>query len=43
VVDYLAELTSGDAAQADDDQLTLTGALVGAATEALCPEVTTDE
>lgn len=39
VVDYLAELTDGDVASADDDQLTLTGALVGAATEALCPEL----
>ena len=43
VVDYLAELTEGDVAQADDDQLTLTGALTGAATEALCPELMDDE
>ncbi len=42
VVDYLAELTDGDVASADDDQLTLTGALVGAATEALCPELKTE-
>lgn len=42
VVDYLAELTDGEVATADDDQLTLTGALVGAATEALCPELMTE-
>ena len=43
VVDYLAELTDGDVTRADDDQLTLTGALMGAATEALCPELMDDE
>ena len=43
VLEYLSELTDGDVTQADDDQLTLTGALIGAATEALCPELTSDE
>lgn len=38
VIEYLDELTDGGAAQADDDQLTLAGALVGAAVEALCPQ-----
>ncbi len=38
VFEYLTELTGGDAASADDDQLVLVGAIVGAATEALCSE-----
>lgn len=38
VFEYLTELTGGDAASADDDQLVLVGAIVGAATEALCVE-----
>lgn len=42
VVEYLAELTDGDVERADDDQLTLAGALVGAAVEALCPQHATE-
>lgn len=38
VFDYLTQLTSGNAASADDDQLVLAGALMGAAGEALCPD-----
>ena len=41
VFDYLTELTGGDASSADDDQLILAGALMGAAKEALCPQIET--
>ncbi len=37
VVEFLSELAGGDATLADGDQLVLTGALMGAATETLCP------
>jgi hypothetical protein len=36
-LEYLTELTGGDPSDADDDQLVLTGALLGAAEVALCP------
>jgi hypothetical protein len=36
--EYLTDLTGGDASAADDDQLALAGAILGAATEALCPQ-----
>lgn len=36
IFEYLTELTGGDPASAGDDQLVLAGAIVGAATEALC-------
>ncbi len=38
VFDYLTQLTGGDPASADDDQLILAGTLMGAAGEALCPD-----
>lgn len=38
VLEYLTDLTGGDATAADDDQLALAGAILGAATEALCPQ-----
>lgn len=38
VVEYLSELAGGDATLADGDQLVLSGALMGAATETLCPQ-----
>ena len=37
VFEYLGELTGEDPASADDDQLTLAGALTGASQQALCP------
>ncbi len=37
VFEYLGELTEEDPASADDDQLTLAGALTGASQQALCP------
>ncbi len=37
VADYLGELAGDDPALADDDQLILAGALLGAAETALCP------
>ena len=43
VFDYLTELTEGDPSNADDDQLALAGALMGAATEALCPDQTLEQ
>lgn len=43
VFEYLTELTDGEAGSADDDQLVLAGALLGAATEALCREADPDQ
>ncbi len=37
IVEYLSELADGDLTLADDDQLVLAGALMGAAETALCP------
>lgn len=37
-LEYLTELTGGDPADADDDQLVLAGALLGASEVALCPQ-----
>jgi hypothetical protein len=39
IVEYLTDLTDGDPALADDDQLVLAGALMGAAETALCPNL----
>ena len=43
VFDYLSELTQGNPADSDDDQLVLAGALTGAAIEALCPDQKVEE
>jgi len=42
VFEYLTELSDGDPALADDDQLALAGALIGSAGEALCPQIATE-
>lgn len=38
IIEFLADLTGGQPTDADDDQLVLTGALIGAAESALCPD-----
>lgn len=38
VFEYLSELVGGSPDEADDDQLVLVGALIGAAETALCPD-----
>lgn len=38
IVEFLADLTDGPPTDADNDQLVLTGALIGAAESALCPD-----